>query len=52
MFALRKLSDTEMCYHTHNLELLAIVWSYKKWQHYLEGLKDKFVVLTDYINLK
>ena len=51
-FASRKLSDTETRYHTHDLELLAIVWSCEKWRHYLEGLKDEFVVLTDHMNLK
>jgi len=38
-------------YDVHNKELLAIVESFKKWRHYLEGLSVSVEVFTDYKNL-
>ncbi|KAK6212977.1 hypothetical protein QIS74_03097 [Colletotrichum tabaci] len=48
----RKLSDTEQRWHTGQQELLAIVEGLEHWAHYLQGLSDKFLVLTDHQALK
>ena len=40
----------ETWYETHDVELLAIVETFKTWRHYLEDCKYKVLVLTDYNN--
>ena len=35
----------------HNKEMLAIIYSFEEWQHFLEGARNKFEVWTDYKNL-
>lgn len=48
----RKLSDTERRWATGQQELLAIVESLDHWAQYLQGLPEKFLVLTDHAALK
>ncbi|KAF4334483.1 gag polymerase env poly [Fusarium beomiforme] len=48
----RKLTDTEQRWGTGQQELLAIVESLEHWGHYLMGLTEKFLVLTDHLALK
>lgn len=45
-FLSRMLDSTEQAYHMTDKELLAIVWSIRKWQNYLLG--HKFIVQTDH----
>jgi hypothetical protein len=51
-FILRKLQEAELNYKTYNLELLAIVYSFKQWRHYLESAQHTIQVLTDHNNLR
>ena len=51
VFWLRKLIPVEICYETHDQELLAIVAVFKQWRHYLEGSTHMIEVLTDHNNL-
>lgn len=48
----RKLSDTELRWHTGQQELLAIVEGLEHWRHFLEGSGKTFVVWTDHQALK
>jgi len=48
---LRAFSTVELNYDMHDKELLAIVKSFRKWQHYLEGVADLVEVYTDHRNL-
>ena len=43
---------TETWYKTYNVELLAIVETFKTWRHYLEGCKHEVFILIDYNNLR
>ncbi len=47
-FFSRKIIPVETRYETHDGELLAIVEAFKTWRHYLEGCKNKVLVLTDH----
>jgi hypothetical protein len=47
---LRKLKPHELNYPTHDLELAVIVFTLKKWRHYLYGAK--YEVFTDHKSLK
>ena len=47
----RKMTLAERNYDTHDQELLAIVKSFKRWRHYLEGSRHPIVVLVDHTNL-
>ena len=47
----RKMIPAEIRYETYNGELLAIVETFKTWQHYLKGCKHKVLVFTDDNNL-
>ena len=49
-YAFRKLKTHEKNYATHDLELLAIVYAFKLWRHYLLG--NKFSLITDHKSLK
>lgn len=51
-FVSRKLQAAELNYETYDLELLAIVYSFKQWRHYLEGTQHTIQVLTDHNNLR
>lgn len=48
----RKLSNTELNYSTPDLELMAVVYSFRQWRHYLEGSQFEIEVLSDYENLR
>ena len=50
-FMLRAFSAMELNYNVHDKELLAIVESFKKWRHYLEGVANPVEVYTDHRNL-
>jgi transposase InsO family protein len=47
-FMSRKMNPAERNYEIHDKELLAIVESVKLWRHYLEGLADPFIILSDH----
>jgi len=47
----KKFSGAEIHYPIHDKELLAIVWSFKQWRHYLEGAPG-IEVWSDHENLK
>jgi hypothetical protein len=51
-FYSRKFSAVEINYEIHDKELLAIVDSFKKWRHLLEGASYQLTVYTDHKNLK
>jgi hypothetical protein len=46
------MTATELIYHIHNKEILAIVSDYKEWRKSLEGVENSIVVLYDYKNLE
>ena len=50
-FHSRAFSTAEINYDMHDKELLAIVESFKKWRHYLEGVATPVEVYTDHKNL-
>ncbi len=47
-----KLSPAEKNYDIGNRELLAIKLALEEWRHWLEGVQEPFVVLTDHKNLE
>ena len=49
-YASRQLRPHEQNYPTHDLELVAVVFALKIWQHYLYGEKSR--IYTDYMSLK
>ena len=49
-YASRQLKVHERNYPTHDLELVAIVFAFKSWRHYLFG--DRFELFTDHKSLK
>jgi hypothetical protein len=49
-YASRKLKPHELNYPTHDLELAGIVFTLKKWRHYL--YEAEYEVFTDYKSLK
>ncbi|KAL8089701.1 hypothetical protein AgCh_039255 [Apium graveolens] len=49
-YASRQLKPHEQKYHTHDLELAAIVFALKIWRHYLYG--EKCEIFTDHKSLK
>lgn len=51
-FASRKLQPAERNWETYDQELLAIVFSFKSWRHYLEGAQHTVQVHTDHNNLR
>ncbi|CAJ0960809.1 unnamed protein product [Ranitomeya imitator] len=50
-FISRKFSPAERNYDVGNRELLAMKWAFEEWPHWLEGAKNRIVVLTDHKNL-
>ena len=46
-----KMLPAETRYTTGDQEMLAIVRSFKEWRHYLEGAKEKTLVLSDHETL-
>ena len=51
-FYSRKLTPVERNYGAGDLEMLAIVWAFKVWRHYLEGASQTITVISDHDNLK
>ncbi|XP_071902630.1 uncharacterized protein [Coffea arabica] len=51
-YASRKLKSHEQNYPTHDLELAAIVFSLKKWRHYLYGVTFEANVVADALSRK
>ncbi|KAG5727516.1 hypothetical protein E4T56_gene12212 [Termitomyces sp. T112] len=51
-FYSKSLNAVEQNYEIHNKEMLAIIQSFKEWQHFLEGMWHKSKVWTDHKNLK
>jgi hypothetical protein len=51
-FSSRKLQPAERNWETYDQELLAIVFSFKSWRHYLEGAQHTIQVHTDHNNLR
>ncbi|KAK3560904.1 hypothetical protein QTP86_022882 [Hemibagrus guttatus] len=51
-FFSRKLTATKANYDVRNRELLSIKAALEKWQHWLEGARHPFLVLTDHCNLE
>ena len=49
-YASRQLKSHENNYPTHDLELVAVVFALKIWQHYLYG--EKYIIYTDHKSLK
>ncbi|KAL0551846.1 hypothetical protein IC582_010935 [Cucumis melo] len=49
-YASRQLKSPEQNYHTHDLELAAVVFALKIWRHYLYG--EKIQIFTDNKSLK
>lgn len=45
------LQAAELNYDVHDKELLAIIKTFKKWQHYLEGTVNPVEVIMDHKNL-
>ena len=52
LFYSRKLLPAEMNYSTPDKEMLAIVHTMKKFQHYLRGTKHPVIVKSDHRNLQ
>ena len=50
VYIFRKMIFAETWYETYDDELLAIVETFKTWQHYLEDWKYEVLVLTDHNN--
>jgi len=50
VYASRQLKDHEKNYHTHDLELAAVVYALKIWRHYL--YREKCEIHTDHQSLK
>src|SRR5260221_3360003 len=50
-FMSKGFSDVEHNYQIHNKEMLAIMCALDKWHHFLEGMTEKFEILTDHQNL-
>src|SRR5258705_10020939 len=44
-------SEVECNYQIHDKEMLAITCTLDKWHHFLEGVTEKFKILTDHWNL-
>jgi hypothetical protein len=51
-FISRKLQAAELNYEVYDLELLAIVYCFKQWRHYLESTQHTIQVLSDHNNLR
>ncbi|KAG5718649.1 hypothetical protein E4T56_gene16663 [Termitomyces sp. T112] len=51
-FYSKTLNAVEWNYDIHDKEMLAIIWSFEEWQHFLEGTWYKFEVWTDHKNLE
>src|SRR5258705_10375164 len=50
-FMSKGFSDVECNYQIHDKEMLAIMHALDEWHHFLEGVTEKFEILTDHWNL-
>src|SRR5258708_7340937 len=50
-FMSKGFSDVECNYQIHDKEMLAIMHALDEWCHFLEGMVEKFKILTDHQNL-
>jgi len=50
-FVSRKLSPTEFNYDVYDKEMLAVVFTLKKWRYFLQGAIHKTIVYSDHQNL-
>src|SRR5258706_119495 len=50
-FMSKGFSDAERNYQIHDKEMLAIMHALDEWCHFLEGVTEKFKILTDHWNL-
>src|SRR5258708_5423321 len=50
-FMSKGFSDVEHNYQIHDKEMLAIMCALDEWHHFLEGMTEKFEILTDHQNL-
>ena len=48
----KSLNEAERNYKIYNKEMLVIIQCLKAWRHFLEGVKDRFEIWTDYKNLE
>ncbi|KAG5723839.1 hypothetical protein E4T56_gene9878 [Termitomyces sp. T112] len=51
-FYFKSLNVVEWNYEIHNKEMLAIIWLFEEWQHFLESAWHKFEVWMNHKNLK
>jgi len=51
-FLSRKMQPAERNYEVYDQELLAIVYCFKEWRHYLEGSQHTIQIYTDHNNLR
>ncbi|KAG5721191.1 hypothetical protein E4T56_gene20055 [Termitomyces sp. T112] len=51
-FYSKSLNVVEQNYEIHDKEMLAIIWLFEEWQHFLEGVQHKFKVWMDHKNLE
>ena len=52
VFHSQKFMATEINYEIHDKELLATVYSFQEWRHFLEGAQHLVIVYTDHKNLE
>ena len=52
VFISKLLNTTEQNYKIHNKEMLTVIRCLEAWRHYLEGVKLRFEIWTDYKNLQ
>jgi hypothetical protein len=50
-FISRKLSQAELNYDVFDKEMLAIVFSLRKWRYFLQGAEHKTIIYSDHQNL-
>jgi hypothetical protein len=50
-FISRKLSAAEVNYDMNYLEMFTVIFSFRKWWHFLQGASHKTVVCSDHQNL-
>ncbi|KAG5727425.1 hypothetical protein E4T56_gene11906 [Termitomyces sp. T112] len=51
-FYFKSLNVVEQNYEIHDKKMLAIIWLFEEWWHFLEGVWHKFKIWTDHKNLK
>jgi len=50
-FISRTMNDAELRYDIYDKELLAIIYAFKEWKHYLLGAREPIEVQSDHKNL-